>query len=264
MSRLANAVKTPAIAASKPRRRSDNTLRTRVFAWFGMVCLVVSVAVMASQVTVFQQRAQIEIDAAFERVTLGTVRNLEHAFVKQAEGQVELILDALHAEQDVTYVQLILYEGRELLRGTPDPISEHRTYPIRRIEGLQSWERIGTLTVGATTDRAQTALQNALPRMAIASVLTGLAAAVLAAAITDRLVLRHVQSLAQQLTSPSESAPQPPVVLDRKNGGASDDLDKIVLGINTLRRQAEANSWAAEATEADKDAPGASESRKPS
>lgn len=220
-----------------------NALRNRVFAWLGVVSVVVAVAAMSTQLAVLHKRAQVEITSTFERVTLGLIDSLEYAFSQNAETQVEHLLDMLHAERDVSYVQLSLYDGRIMLRGQTDGIHQHRTFGLNRVEGLREWERIGTLTVGISMERAQAALRTDLPNLFATSLLIGLAAAFMAAGITDRLVLRHVRSVAQQVSGPGETAHRAVVKLDRPMHRSSDELDRITFAVNALRRKIAVNEW---------------------
>lgn len=232
-----------------------NTLRYRVFAWLGIVCVVVTLAAVSTQLAVLHKRSQVEITSTFERITFGLIDSLEYAFSQNAETQVEHLLDTLHGERDVSYVQLSHYDGRIMVRGQTDGIEQHRTFALNRVEGQREWERIGTLTVGTSMARAHAALRADLPNLLITSFLIGLAATFLAAGIIDRLVLRHVQSVARQVSGAGENAHRAVVQLDRSAHGRSDELDRITYALNALRRKIAVNEWDESTREEKDDAP---------
>ncbi|WP_415920228.1 ATP-binding protein [Tateyamaria sp. SN6-1] len=203
------------------------------------VRLVVASLIVGSVLSVFSTGLQLgtsflrqrsDATAVLTRIEDALTTSLEQAVWTFNFAQVDIILDGLATDPNLSYIQLSTPTGQLWTRGAQDQADETidamQTYDlIHQFENDRS-EVVGTLLVHLSLDAVRARLWAEF----LTTFLTNLAKAYLAALalliIVERMIIRHLRRISEHVDAADAKAAGP-LMLDRPPRGVPDSLDKI-------------------------------------
>lgn len=190
--------------------------------------------------------AGYQLYGSYQRDTRGVVRTiasvtdsarggLEQALWEYNFGLIEALIGGIHNREEVSFVRLEstssadTWERGEVVEASS---TSHEVALFHTSAG-RAPEQIGLLTVGFDFDVVEQRVWSQFVNLMLSNFVKTLLASVVMLFLFDRLVSRHLSTIATYVSEAQWLSGGSTLALHRSRGGAPDDLDQIVEAINT-------------------------------
>jgi len=202
---------------------------------------VLSVFSTGTQLLTSFNRQKEEATAVFTQIETVLADTLEQALWTFDFDQVNILLDGIASNEDITHVELISQTGHRWERGAPSEAPVQRVYDLNYSRNGAVTQTLGKLRVELTL----AAVINNLREQFWVILLTNLAKAYLAAVallfVVHRMITRHLRTVAKHVDRTGDDSALQPLMLDRAKRPKPDDLDHIVSAIRQFERRVRAD-----------------------
>lgn len=206
-------------------------LGRRIVTLMILASAALSIIAAAVQLWAEYQRDLGIVLSEFSIVQDSFLSSLENALWQFNFSQVEVLLDGIHAQADVVAVRLEANTGQNWDRGeVTNAASLTRDY-VLRYDGAAPAD-LGTLSVTLTLEHVRERLVQHFLTVLASNFIKTLAASVLMLLIFDKMVSRHLRSLASETRGGVWETGARRFELDRRKTRNSDELDQIVSALN--------------------------------
>ncbi len=176
-------------------------------------------------------RQKQDATAIFEQIETVLADTLEQALWTFDFDQVNILLDGIAANEDITHVELISQTGHQWDRGTPSQSPVQQVFDLTYDQPGGRVQDLGKLRVELSLD----AVFERVRQQFWVTLLTNLAKAYLAAVallvVVNQMITRHLRNIADHVDETDISTDKKQLVLHRAKRKVADDLDHIVTAI---------------------------------
>jgi len=202
--------------------------------------LVLASVLIGSVLSIFSTGVQLlvsfesqknEATAVFDQIETALAETLELALWTFDFDQVNIILDGIASNQNVTRLELVTPTGHRWTRGTATEAPLEQVYDLVFEPGNAAPLSVGTLTVDLSLDAVVNRVWEQFWVTFLSNLVKAYVAALALLLVMRHLITRHLRAMAQHFESPDDVSRQRPLSLDRKPTDVEDDLDRIIAAI---------------------------------
>lgn len=205
-------------------------LGRRIVTLMILASAALSVVAAAVQLWSEYQRDLGNVLTEFSIVQDSFLSSLENSLWQFNFSQVEILLDGIFAQADVVALRLNAQTGQTWERGEiTNAASLTRDFVLRHNGAA---ENLGNLSVTLTLEHIRERLIQHFMTVLASNFIKTLAASVLMLLIFDKMVSRHLRSLASETRGGVWETGERRFDLDRSKAGEGDELDQIVSALN--------------------------------
>lgn len=205
----------------------------RVIALILAINAGLSVFAAGVQLAVSYERGKAEVLQEFKVIKKGFVHSLETALWRFNFHQIEVLLDGIHAQQNIVFLDLSAATGQQWQRGDADALSDAETvFALYHDPDIGTRQTLGTLSTRVSFDTLRTRLWEQLTTLLLSNFLKTVVASFVMLMLFDWFVARHLRSLAAQIPDRAWLTEGATIALNRKVQQPPDELDQITNALN--------------------------------
>lgn len=217
----------------------DRKLGRRIVALMLVASAVLSIFASTVQLMAYYQRGVERVRGEFNVVETSFRTGLQNALWEFNFAQVEVLADGIFAQQDISAVTLVATTGQRFERSQPDlPGSMTETFDLIYERAPGDIVPVGTLTVKASLENVYSQIWSQVMVLLASNFGKTLAASLVMFLIFERMVTRHLLSIAASVRSGPPGTAKGDIALQRRNH-PDDELDQIVDALNISRTEAQ-------------------------
>ncbi|WP_299292520.1 ATP-binding protein [uncultured Tateyamaria sp.] len=198
---------------------------------------VLSVFSTGIQLLTSFNRQKEEATAVFTQIETALAGTLEQALWTFDFDQVNILLDGIASNEDITHVELVSQTGHRWERGAPSEAPVQRVYPLSYSRNGQVTQELGKLRVELTLAAVINNLREQFWVILMTNLIKAYLAAVALLYVVHRMITRHLRTVARHVDNTGDDPALQPLVLDREKRRKPDDLDHIVSAIRQFERR---------------------------